>query len=961
MSRSSRRSLVALSLAVSLIALAPAAHAQGKAAQAGSGQAAPAPIASLVSTVDIPYETFTLKNGLRVIVHTDRKAPVIAVTTYYRVGSKHEPKGKTGFAHLFEHLMFGGSENVPSFDEPLSAAGSTQTNGSTWYDRTNYVETVPTGALDLALFMEADRMGRLLGAVTKAKLDAQRGVVQNEKRQGDNQPFGLVSYAQTAALFPAGHPYGHETIGSMADLDAASLADVHAWFRDHYGPNNAVLSLAGDIDVATARARVEKYFGGIAAGKPVAPVAAPVPTLPKRVDQVMKDRVAATRLYRNWVVPGMGAPDNAPLEVAAAVLGGLASSRLDNILVREEQLAVSVSASVQTFEQLGQLEVTVDVKPGVDATKVSQRLDAIIADYIAKGPTADEVSRVATRQIAAEISGLEVVGGFGGKASTLAEGLLYQNDPAFYKKELAAIAAVTPQDARAAMAKWLTRPVYALRVDPGPRDAYQEAQGAAQVASEQAVEASLPKPKIEQPAVTSSPALDYPDVESATLSNGIKVHFARRDAVPMLLMSLSFDAGIAADPKDRQGIGQLAMSMLDEGTTSLNAIQIAEAQERLGASISAAATLDRSVVTMQALTANLAPSLDLLADIVKNPAFAQREVERVRAIQIAAIAQEKAQPQGLASRAIYPLLYGPAHPYGVPSRGLGDTAAVAAMTPADLFAYKNKWLRPDNVEIFVVGDSSLAAILPLLEARFTAWRSTRDLKGTKNLDAPIPPAKAGITLIDRPQSPQSVLLGGFVTDLTGSDDRIAFGAANTVLGDDFLSRINTDIREVKAWSYGAGSSLSERAGRIPYLISAPVQADKTGPAIAAITTNITDFLGPKGVTPVEFDRVVKGNIAQLPAQFETSSAILSQMRVDALFGRPFDYVETLGRRYATLTPQQLDAAARKVIDPAKIHWIVVGDKAQVLPQLQALKRPVTVVEPDAGTAPEAKPTPSKRP
>lgn len=933
-----------LTLASALtLALAAPAIAQQAPTQA------PAAPSTLISEVNIPYEQFKLKNGLRVIVHTDRKAPVVGVTVYYRVGSKNEPKGKTGFAHLFEHLMFGGSENAPSFDEPLTAAGSTATNGSTWYDRTNYVETVPTGATDLALFLEADRMGRLLGAVTQAKLDAQRGVVQNEKRQGDNQPFGLVSYAQSEALFPAGHPYGHDTIGSMADLDAASLDTVHAWFKDHYGPNNAVLVLAGDIDVATAKAKVEKYFGAIPAGKAMAPVAAPIPTLPKRIDQVMQDRVATTRLYRDWIVPGMGDKDNAPLTVAASVLGGLASSRLDNILVRGEQLAVSVTASVQTFEQLAQFEVTVDVKPGVDPAKVSARLDAILADFIKNGPTADEVSRVATKAIAGQIAGLEVVGGFGGKASTLAEGLLYQNDPAFYKKELAAIAAVTPQSATTAMGKWLTRPVYALRVDPGARPAYENAQKEVTAASAGEVAASLPKPTIATPQVAMSAALDYPDVESTTLSNGIKVHFARRTAVPMLLVSLSFDAGFAADPKDRQGIGQLTLSMLDEGTKTRNAIQLAEEEERLGASIGAAATVDRSVVTLTALTANLAPSLDLLADIVQNPAFDPKEVERVRAIQLTAIAQEKTQPAGMAGRAIYPLLYGPDHPYGKPSKGLGDEKSVATLTPADLAGYKNKWLRPDNVEIFVVGDSTLAAVKPLLEQRFTAWRSTRDMKGTKDLTAPIAPATNAITLIDRPQSPQSVILGGFVTDTKGSDDRVAFKAANTVLGEDFLARINTDIREVKAWSYGAWAYTADRAGPIPYLISAPVQADKTGPSIAAITTDITDFLGPKGVTPAEYSRTIKGNIAQLPAQFETSAAVLGQMRTDALYGRPFDYVETLPKRYEALTPQAMDAAARKVIDPKKIHWIVVGDKAQVLPQLQALNLPVTVVEDEGAT------------
>jgi predicted Zn-dependent peptidase len=946
--RTTRFSL-ALALAVSPIALcagsAPAFAQSATPAGKAAISEAPAPVSSLAAKVDIPYEEFTLANGLRVIVHTDRKAPVVGVTVYYRVGSKNEPKGKTGFAHLFEHLMFGGSENVPSFDEPLTAAGSTPTNGSTWFDRTNYIETVPTGALDLALFMEADRMGHLLGAVTQPKLDAQRGVVQNEKRQGDNQPFGLVQYAQTAALFPPDHPYGHTTIGSMADLDAASLQDVHRWFTDHYGPNNAILVLAGDIDAKAAKPLVEKYFAKIPKGKPVVLPAAPVPTLPARVDQVMKDRVATTRLYRTWIVPGLNDPDNAPLDIGGTVLGGLASSRLDNILVRDEQLAVAVTAGLQSFEQMSQFEASVDVKPGVDPAKVSARLDAIIADLIAKGPTQDEVQRVIARQIAAQISGLEVVGGFSGKASTLAEGALYSNDPAFYKKALANLAAQTPATVKAAMQKWLTRPVYALRVDPGERDAYEEAQGPAGTAAQ--AEVVPPKPTMAMPEVKPSPGVDFPDVENTTLSNGIKVHFARRSTVPTLQMSVSFDAGIASDPREQLGVSQLMLSLLEEGTRTRNAVQIAEEQERLGANISTGQSMDRTTISLFALTANLAPSMDLLADVIQNPAFAPREVERMRAIQLSQIAQEKANPQGLASRAIFPLLYGAGHPYGVPSRGLGDTPTVGKLTQAELASYHHRWIRPDNAEIFVVGDTTLAAIKPLLEARFTAWRSTRDMKGTKDFSVPVPAANPGITFIPRPQSPQSIILGGFVTNVSGRDPLVPFNAANNVLGEDFLSRINVDIRETKAWSYGAASYLTERAERSPYVIVAPVQADKTGPAISAILTDIKDFLGPKGVTPAEFNRVVKGNIAALPGQYETAGAVLSQMRADVLFGRPFNYVETLATQYKSLTPENMNEAARAIIDPANIRWVVVGDPGQVLPQLKALNMPVSVEEPKA--------------
>ena len=389
---------------VAIVALAAPVAAQ---------QQAPAPVSTLVKAVDIPYQSFTLPNGLRVIVHTDRKAPIVAVSVWYDVGAKHEPKGKTGFAHLFEHLMFNGSENAPSdFFEPLKQVGATDFNGTTNQDRTNYFETVPTAALDRALFLESDRMGYLLGAVTQAKLDEQRGVVQNEKRQGDNQPYGLLRYKATEGLFPASHPYGHTTIGSMADLDAASLADVKEWFRSHYGPNNAVLVLAGDVDLATARAKVEKYFGAIAAGpKSVAPPA-PVPSsLPGKASEIMKDRVAATLVMKEWAVPGLNDRDAPALEVAAGVLGGLASSRFDNVLVKGEKLAVQASAEYESFAQVGTFQLIAMVRPGVDAAQVQARMDQLVADFIKDGPSADEVARYVTSTVSSRIGGLEAVGG----------------------------------------------------------------------------------------------------------------------------------------------------------------------------------------------------------------------------------------------------------------------------------------------------------------------------------------------------------------------------------------------------------------------------------------------------------------------------------------------------------------------------------------------------------------------
>jgi len=905
-------------------------------------QTAPAPVADLVRAIDIPYEQFTLPNGLRVVVHTDRKAPVVAVSMWYDVGSKHEPQGKTGFAHLFEHLMFNGSENAPGdFFEPLKQVGATDYNGTTYFDRTNYFETVPTAALDRALFLESDRMGYLNGAITQAVLDEQRGVVQNEKRAGDNQPYGLVRYKLTEGLFPPTHPYGHTTIGSMADLDAASLADVKAWFRDHYGPNNAVLVLAGDVDLATAKRLTAKYFGAIPAGPKTRAVDAPVPVLTAPKTEVMKDRVAATLVLKTWAVPGLNDADSVPLDVAASVLGGLASSRLDNILVKQEKLAVQVGAGNSSFAQVGTFTVNAVVRPGVDAALVSKRIDEILADLVKTGPTADEVQRVVTSQVSRRIGGLEAVGGFGGKAVTLAEGALYSNDPGFYKTRLTRLAQQTPASVKAAATKWLTRPAYMLTVAPGARDAYAEA-----AVPPEATVATAPEPAFKGtrgalPAVGDVAGLTFPTVTRTKLSNGIELVYAQRTTVPVTQAVLSFDAGVAADVADKLGTQQLTTAMMNEGTARLDSIALAEAKERLGADIYTGATPDRTTLSLRAPSANLPAAAAIWADIARAPAFAEAELGRVKTQQLTGIAQELTSPDGLAQRVLPPILYGAGHPYAK-ARGSGDPKAVAALTRGDLVAFQQAWLRPDKAKLFVVSDRPLADIRATLEGVFGDWKpvgapGTKLFRSDRSLPAP------RIILIDRPDSPQSLISAGLRTNLVGTDDLLPLLTANDALGGSFLGRINMDLRETKHWSYGAFGNFYRNAQAAPYVVNAPVQADKTGASIAAIRQDITEFVTTKPLTQAEFDRSIGGAIRALSGTFETSDDVLGAMQINDLYQRPDDYYATITQKYRALTRDQLDATARAAIDPTRFVWVVVGDAKLVRPQLDSLGLPVDVV------------------
>ena len=574
-------------------------------------------------------------------------------------------------------------------------------------------------------------------------------------------------------------------------------------------------------------------------------------------------------------------------------------------------------------------------------------------------PTAStsEPSRVATTLVPSEAAGLEKVGGFGGKAVTLAEGAVYSDDPAFYAKRLAQFAAATPETVTATARKWLSKPSFRLTVEPGERTGADiamagHATGAtiggprhyrdpkAGPAAAGATGKAVDRSKL--PPIKPVGDLKFPDIERTTLSNGIKLVFARRTAVPAVQVSVSFDAGNAADDKDKLGTQALMLALLDEGTKTRDSIRIAEEQERLGASIGSGASMDRTDISLFALKPNLALSLDLLADIVRNPAFDPAEVERLRATLLARIASEKTQPMALARRELPPLLYGAAHPYGVPFTGSGTEAGVKAVTRDDLITFHQRWLRPDTATIFAVGDIELAQLKPLLEARFGDWQAPATAKGTKlfRMDRMARPSR--IVLIDRPQSPQSLIPAGELLPVKGTDDPLMLETANEALGGGFISRLNTDLRETKGWSYGVSSGVSRVQETMPFLLYAPVQTDRTGDSIAAIRAEMTEFLTTKGVTDEERGRIINSSVLSLPGSFETSASVLGGMQRIAYFGLSDEYYDALPARYRSFTIAELDKAARAAIRPNDLIWVVVGDAKQVRPQLDKLGLPVEV-------------------
>jgi zinc protease len=881
----------------------------GTAAAAGLILALPAGAAD---DVLIPFERFTLDNGLTVIVHTDRKAPVVAVNLWYHVGSKNEQLGKTGFAHLFEHLMFQGSEHFnDEYFKPFEQVGATNMNGTTNFDRTNYFQNVPTTALDLALWMESDRMGHLLGVIDQARLDEQRGVVQNEKRQGENRPYGRVWEAIFRASFPAGHPYRWTPIGSMEDLNAASLEDVQKWFRDYYGAANATLVLAGDIDVATARAKAAQYFGHIPPGPALTRPGVWTAARTASTRETMYDQVAQTRLYRVWNGPQDGTRDADLLTLAAQVLGGGKTSRLYERLVYRDRIADTVSAGHTALEIAGLFGITTDVKAGVPQAKVEAAIDEELQRFIAKGPTAEELERARTGMRAGFVKGLERIGGFGGKADVLAACEVYEGDPACYRRSLETLRTATPEEVREAASRWLSRGDHTLEVLPYP---------AHRAAATSAVDRSTGVPVI-----SDFPGVAFPELERHRLSNGLPVVLAHRPGVPVVRVALLFDAGYAADQGRRPGTASFAMAMLDEGTKSLGALAIADRAESIGADLATGSSLDTSSASVSALAERLDESVALLADIVRNPAFPPGEIERVRKEWIAAIGREKSSPDALASRLLPPLMYGEGHPYAIPFTGSGTEASVAALTREDLIAFQRDWLRPDNATIIVTGDATAARILPVLEKHFGNWQGAGSQRPAKTLPAAAQTRAPRVFLVDKPGAVQSNILVGQVIAPSSAPNRLETDTMNNVLGGTFTSRINMNLREDKHWSYGARSSLPDALGGRPWLLSAPVQTDKTVEAMREIQREIAEYVGARPATGEEIAKIRNRDVRALSGRYETNAAVSGAIAEMITFGWPDDYVRTLKSRLEAQTDEAVRAAARESLDLGRMTWVVIGD------------------------------------
>ena len=862
--------------------------------------------------IDIPYKKFILDNGLTLIVHEDHKAPVAAFNIWYHVGSKNEKPGKTGFAHLFEHLMFNGSEHYnKDYFQLMESIGATDLNGTTNEDRTNYFETFPVSALDKVLWAESDRMGFLLNVIDTARVNEQRGVVQNEKRQWENQPYAIADELTVKSTYPAGHPYSWTVIGSMEDLNAASVDDVKDWFKKYYGPNNAIVVIAGDVNTNDVVEKVKRFFGDIPASPPIAKHTAWITKMTGRHFQEAQDRVPQARIQKTWNIPGFGTKEGTYIELLRSILTDGKTSRLYKRLVYDDQVASNVYAYTAQREIGGQLFVVADAKPGIALSRIENIINEELQKVLQQGITPAELERAKTRQFANFVKGLERIGGFGGKSDVLAQYETYSGSADHYKQVLNWIKGATTADIKKEASDWIADGDYVLNILP-----FGEFKNTASSLN-----------RNEQPGLGKEVVVQFPETKQFKLSNGLNVYLVERSSVPVVNMSLMVNAGYAADQKDLAGLASMVGRMMKEGTSSRTSLQISDQSDDIGASIYSYSDLDNSYLDLSALKTNFDNSLNLYADVLQNPSFPQKDFERVQKEQILNIKQEEAQPFAMGLRVLPELLYGKDHAYSNPLTGSGTEASVAKMTRNDLLAFHESWYAPNNATLVVVGDIKENELKNKLETKFGSWKTSSVPQ--KNIKDIAIAEKPTVYIMDKPEAQQSIILAAEIST-SGSDKEFeAIKMMNRILGGEFTSRVNMNLREDKHWSYGAGSVNIDAKGPGFFAVYAPVQTDKTKESIIELQKELTDYIGSKPASAAEFSKVKMNSVMQLPGIWETNGSVMSSLKETINYGRGADYLKTYPALLQNMSLEQVQNAAGKIIKPNNLIWVIVGDKVKI--------------------------------
>lgn len=906
------------------------------AAASASGQAQEPPAAPASAPVpSIAFEKTVLPNGLQLILVEDKRLPIVAVNLWYHVGPANEAPGLTGFAHLFEHMMFAATRHIPrgEADRLLEGAGATDSNGGTGFDSTSYYDTVPSNQLELALWVHADRMGFLLDVLDQQALSNQQDVVRNERRQTvEGEPYGLVEEALLQTLFPKGHPYAASIIGSHADIQGARLEDVREFFTSYYGPNNASLVVAGDIDKPEVRELVMRYFGGLRRGPGVVrpQVVTPPITAERRV--VVRDRVELPRVFMGWLTPAAYQPGDAELAVAATILGGGKSSRLYKSLVYERQIAQDVS-STQTSLGLGStFVVDVTARAGHTPQELEAAIDAELERLRKDGPTEREVERARNSLETALLASLEKLGG-DGLAEQLNHYNLYTGDPGYLAKDLARLRRIDAAAVQRAVQAWLKPEARAVvtgvpgkpKVDdpraPKPAKAPQSAQAALNEA-----EPWRATPPVAGP----TPKVTLPRGERFQLANGLSVIHHHNPALPLVSSQLVIKSGGAANPEKLPGLAGFTAQMLEEGTATRSAPEIADEIAQLGAFMDTGSSDDVSTVSLLALRATFARALAVVADIVQHPSFPAAEIERQRQDRLGSMLQQRDDPETVAALAAAGALFGSAHPKAYGQLGLED--AIRATTRADIAGFWQRHYVPSNAALVVTGDITRAELEALAEAQFGAWPAAA---APEVQPAETRPTPARLVLVDQPDAGQTALQVACMGPSRDTPDFPALQVMNGALGGMFSSRLNNNLRETKGYTYGIYSHFDYDRTPAPFSVEASVQQDATGESVREILREIA-AMREQAMSQAELEAARNAQLLSLPGQFETNADIGASLTELFVYGLAPDYYDRLARELASVRVEDVQRVAREYLDPERMIVVAVGERRKILPQLQKL-------------------------
>jgi zinc protease len=931
-------------LSAALIALAAAivpVAAQNPSTSPGVNRAA--------GTNDVPkiqFEKYTLPNGLEVILSQDHRLPIVAVNLWYHVGPANEVQGRTGFAHLFEHLMFQGSKHTPkdSHFQMLEAAGATNINGTTDYDRTNYFETVPSNRLDLALWIESDRMGYLLDAIDSKEFANQQDVVRNERRQSvENRPYGNAEEELVHMLYPQTHPYYASVIGSHADIQAARLNDAREFFKRYYAPNNASIAVVGDFDPAQTKKLVEKYFGPLKRGQAVPPINVQTPKITMERRKVVPDRIELPRVYMAWLTPNIFKPGDADAEITAEILGGGRASRLYQKLVYEKQIAQNVETYQQSLMLGSQFQIDATARPGHTAEELEQAINEELEALRTRPVEQREVDQARNTIETQAITRLENLNGVANMFNAYNH---FLKTPDYLQKDIERYRAVTPAavmtfardylqpNARAVVYAVKGDPVMAPQVPTPPPPTTAAGEGTESVNVDEAWRNEPPTPG-------PAKALQVPVPETAQLANGVTLILSTRRGLPVVAANLVVKSGSDTNPSDMPGLANFTVALLDQGTAARSAVQIANETAQLGATVNTNSSMDASTIAARSLKKNFAATLDLAADIALHPSFPAAEIERQRASRLAQLVQQRENAAVLAARVVNVALYGDRHPYGFTE--LGTEASVRGLTRDAMVSFWKQNFVPNNAALVVAGDITMAELRPIAEKVFGAWQ-----RGTPAAPMLATPAatQARILIVDRPGAPQTQLRVGAIGAPRSVPEFQAMQVMNTALGGLFSSRINMNLREEHGYTYGAGSGFDYRRGAGPFAIASGVRTDVTAPAVTEILKEVRSMAAAP-MKAEELDRAKDARTQSLPAGFQTSQAAAASFAQVYIYDLGLDYYSHVAERVQAVTADQALAAAKKYLIPERMVIVAVGDRAKIEPELKALNiAPVEVVTPD---------------